>query len=205
VADEELSPAEAAANRVIASARQQTLDVALESRKLLNMALAGRAPLILQLYGGENGVRTELLVTNAFILYALGKLTDDGRMKEFYNSLADFLEQLRRGPLPSFVKAAPALYAKNFPPTGRPPKKKAGAPKSVNEKQRAPLLVLDAIIRLANEGFMPLHAPAVLVAKRLGIGPDALRHRRKSVGGPIPGLPACERNGAAFPQRRAPS
>jgi hypothetical protein len=204
VADEELSPDKPDANRHLTSTRQKALEGWFLKRESLRKTITGQAPLTFELYGGEEKVRMQILATDESIYYTLSKLTDDSQLKELYVYTAALVGQLRRGPIPSFVKAAPAHYAKTFPPAGGPPKKKTGAPKSVNETQRPPLQVLDAIIRLANEGFIPLHAPVQLVADKLGIGRDALTHQRRSLGGTHPWVASLREDwGGLPPEERA--
>ena len=84
MADEELSPDKADANRHLTLTRQKALEGWFLKRESLRKAITGQAPLTFELYGGEEKVRMQILATDESIYYTLSKLTDDSQLKELY-------------------------------------------------------------------------------------------------------------------------
>ena len=125
-------------------------------RDRLRRALVGQAPLTASGYNNNSDIiRVELLATNEAILHALARATSEEQLKEFYKSLAHFLNDLRLKPVPSFIRDAHKISAAKLETSGaQPKKKKSGAPRVTTSGQVGPLMEIDAIAKLVDEGFI---------------------------------------------------
>jgi hypothetical protein len=131
-------------------------------------------------HGGDDGVHRQIRAVEAVILRNLAKLNGDSSLSRVYKSIARFMENLTRKPLPRFITDAPSTVAQRLG------KRKIGRPQSVSSDhdEVEPLQILDAIAKLATAThgrFLYIKNPVINISSHLGISRDALQARRKKV------------------------
>jgi hypothetical protein len=131
-------------------------------------------------HGGDDGIHRQIRAVEAVILRNLAKLNGDSSLSRFYKSVAKFMENLTRKPLPRFINDAPSIESRRLG------KRKIGRPQSLSSDhdEVEPLQILDAIAKLATAThgrFLYIKNPVIDISNRLGISRDALRARRQKV------------------------
>lgn len=117
------------------------------------------------------------------ILSTLARQTDDDKLSDFYRSLAEFLNDLCRRPVPSFITNAPAITTARLVAAGEQKKKeKPGRPRGGTSGQETSIQVLDAIVKLTKQEhgeFIPIRDPVKKITE-LGISRGTFRSRRQN-------------------------
>jgi hypothetical protein len=182
MAEEKLSPSRPGDKEAENLAYLRRLEGWFLKRDRLRRVLVNQAPLTASDYNNSDVIRVEILAIDEAILHTLASIANEEKMSEFYKSLAHFLADLRRKPVPSFIRNAHKISAAKFEVTGiRPKRKKSGTPRAMTSGQVGPLMEIDAIARLVEEGFIPSRGLTRKLYEKLALERGQLLYRRQQI------------------------